>query len=84
MPLVGTALAIVRNRMGEVWITVAMTLTAVAGGALITQIHSWRRRALSDPDGGRELRTLAALTGVHDLPWTAVVVLMIVRPGSPE
>ena len=31
VPVVGIALAIVQGRMGEVWINVAMVLTAVAG-----------------------------------------------------
>ncbi|MFD1151907.1 hypothetical protein [Saccharothrix hoggarensis] len=82
VPVVGIALAVVQDRMGEIWITLAMVLTAAAGLLLATQIHPRQRDALDRPDDGRKLRTLAAITGVYNLVWTAVVVLMIVRPGS--
>jgi hypothetical protein len=82
VPLAGIALAVLQGRMGEIWITVAIALTAVAGGLVATQIHPRQRDALDHPDDGRKLRTLSALAGVYNLVWTAVVVLMIVRPGS--
>nr|BFE78005.1 hypothetical protein GCM10020093_006060 [Planobispora longispora] len=68
--------------MGEIWITVSMVLTALAGLLLATQIHPRQRRALAAPGDGRALRTLSMLAGVYNLVWATVVVLMIVRPGS--
>ncbi|GAA3137426.1 hypothetical protein GCM10010466_30390 [Planomonospora alba] len=82
VPLAGLALATVQGRMGEIWITVSMILTATAGAVLATQIHPRQREALNVPDDGRRLRTLSMLAGVYNLLWAAVAVLMIVRPGS--
>ncbi|SNY80986.1 hypothetical protein SAMN04244553_2562 [Nocardia amikacinitolerans] len=82
VPVVGIALAMVQGRMGEIWITLAMVLTAVAGGLLAVQIHPMQRDALAAPDDGRRLRVLGMLAGIYNLLWVVVVVLMIVRPGS--
>ncbi|YCK38674.1 hypothetical protein ACNF49_32915 [Actinomadura sp. ATCC 39365] len=82
VPLAGIVLASVQGRMGQTWIIVSMVLTAGAGALLATQIHPRQRQALDAPDDGRRLRTLTMLTGVYNLLWAAVVVLMIVRPGE--
>jgi uncharacterized membrane protein len=82
VPVVGIALAIVQGRMGEVWINIAMVLTAVAGALLAFLIYPGQRDALAEPDAGQRLRSLGMLAGVYNLLWAAVVVLMIVRPGA--
>ncbi|WP_214409757.1 hypothetical protein [Sphaerisporangium fuscum] len=82
VPFVGMALAGLQGRMGEIWITISMILTAVAAVLLATQIYPRQREALSAPGDGRRLRTLAMLAGFYNLAWAAVVVLMIVRPGA--
>ncbi|GAB2514944.1 hypothetical protein [Nocardiopsis aegyptia] len=82
VPMAGIALAIVQGRMGEIWINVSMTLTLVAGVLLATQIYPRQREALRNPGGTRPLRRLSMLAGIYNLVWAAVVVLMIVRPGS--
>ena len=84
VPVVGIALAVVQDRTTEVWVVVAMVLTAVAGGLLVLQISPRQSVALSAPDSGAQLRRLGMLTGVFNLLWTAVVVLMIVRPWSGQ
>jgi hypothetical protein len=81
VPLAGIVLAGVQGRMGEVWITLSMILTAAAGVLLATQIYPRQRDALNDPDDGRRLRSLSMLAGFYNLAWAVVVVLMIVRPG---
>jgi hypothetical protein len=81
VPLVGLLLAAVQGRLGEIWITVAMVLTAVAGGLLALRIAPGQGEALADPRPER-LRRLRALTGAFNLLWVAVVVLMVVRPGA--
>jgi hypothetical protein len=43
------------------------------------QLH---REALAEPDAGARLRRLGLLSGIYNLLWAAVVVLMIVRPGG--
>ena len=82
VPVIGIVLATIQGRMNEIWITIAMITTAIAGGLLAVQIHPLQRQALDTPDDGKRLRTLSMLAGIYNLLWTAVVVLMIVRPGS--
>ncbi|WP_280305691.1 hypothetical protein [Nocardia neocaledoniensis] len=82
VPVVGIVLATIQGRMNEIWITLAMILTAVAGGLLALQIHPLQRAALAEPDDGSRLRTLSMLAGIYNLLWAVVVVLMIARPGS--
>lgn len=82
VPVLGLVLAAVQGRLGEVWIIVAMVLTAVAGGLLALRIAPGQRAVLELPDDAARLRGLSMLTGVFNLLWAAVVVLMVVRPGS--
>lgn len=82
VPVVGLTLAVVQQRTTEVWVVVAMLLTAAAGGLLALQIAPRQREALDAPDDGAQLRRLGMLAGIFNLLWAVVVVLMIVRPGS--
>ncbi|MBR8744204.1 hypothetical protein [Nocardiopsis sp. MG754419] len=82
VPVVGLVLAFVQGRTGEIWIVVAMVLTALAGGLLALQVLPRQREALASPDDGARLRRLAMVSGMFNLLWVVVVVLMIVRPGS--
>jgi Na+/proline symporter len=82
VPAVGIVLATVQGRMAEVWIGVAMALTAIAGGLLALQIYPRQRVALAEPGNGGALRRLGMLAGIYNLLWAAVVVLMIIRPGD--
>lgn len=82
VPVVGLLLATVQGRTSEVWVVVAMVLTAIAGGLLALQIAPLQQQALTTPDDGTQLRRLGMVTGLFNLLWVVVVVLMIVRPGS--
>ncbi|MGW5751456.1 hypothetical protein [Nocardia rhamnosiphila] len=82
VPAVGIVLATLQNRMGEIWITTAIVLTACAAIVIITTIHPMQRQALAAPDDGRRLHTLGMLSGGYNMLWLIVVVLMIVRPGA--
>jgi hypothetical protein len=82
VPVVGLVLAVAQGRTTEVWVVVAMVLTALAGGLLALRIAPGQREALDRPDDGTRLRRLAMTSGVFNLLWAVVVVLMIVRPGS--
>ena len=82
VPVVGLALAFAQGRTTEVWVLVAMLLTAIAGGLLAWQITPRQRDALATPGSAAGLRQLGMLTGAFNLLWVVVVVLMIVRPGS--
>ncbi|SHW58277.1 integral membrane protein [Mycobacteroides abscessus subsp. abscessus] len=46
------------------------------------QIAPRQQRALAEPDDGRQLRALGMVTGVFNLLWVVVVVLMVAHPGS--
>jgi hypothetical protein len=82
VPLIGLALAIVQGRAAEVWVVVAMVVTAVAGALLLLQILPRQESALLSPDDGTQLRALSMVAGLFNLLWVLVVVLMVVRPGS--
>ena len=82
VPVIGIALAFAQARFGEIWITVAMIVTAVAGGLLALRIVPAQAAAIAVPPARVRLRALGALAGIFNLLWVIVVVLMIVRPGS--
>lgn len=82
VPIAGMVLALVQDRVGEIWITAALVLTATAGGLLAALIYPMQQEALSEPDDGSRLRRLSMLAGIYNLLWAIVVVLMIVRPGA--
>jgi hypothetical protein len=84
VPAVGIVLAFVQGRSGEIWITVSMVLTAAAGVLLALQIYPRQRDALAEPGDRERLRTLHMLAGIYNLLWAVVVVLMIVRTGTPR
>lgn len=62
----------------DAWVLVSIGLTAVAAAVLTAAILPAQRRALE----GGGVGTLAMTTGIFNLLWVAVTVLMIVRPGS--
>jgi hypothetical protein len=82
VPVIGLVLAGVQGRLGEIWIVLAMVLTALAGGLLALRIAPVQRDALETPGDRGALRGLMMTTGVFNLIWAVVVVLMIVRPGA--
>jgi hypothetical protein len=82
VPVIGIVLAVVQGRMSEIWINLAMLLTAAAGLLLALAIYPRQRVALDEPGDPRRLRTLSMLAGFYNVLWAIVVVLMIVRPGG--
>lgn len=82
VPLIGIALSLVQGRFGEIWITVAMIVTALAGGLLAFRIVPAQAEAIAHPPERQRLIALGTLAGVFNLMWAAVVILMVVRPGS--
>ncbi|MEU7854466.1 hypothetical protein [Nonomuraea sp. NPDC049141] len=82
VPAAGIVLAFVQGRSGEIWITVAIALTAAAGVLLALQIYPRQRDALAGSGDPDRLRTLSMHAGIYNLLWAVVVVLMIVRPGA--
>lgn len=82
VPVIGIVLAFVQGRLGEIWISVAMILTAVAGALLVLRIAPEQRDALDLPGDTMRLRRIRILAGVFNVLWVLVVIMMIVRPGS--
>ncbi|MFI1462313.1 membrane protein [Nocardia carnea] len=82
VPVVGIILAALQGRLGEIWITVAIILTGCAAAIITMIIHPIQREAMAVPDDGTRLRALGMLTGLYNMLWLIVVVLMIVRPGA--
>lgn len=85
VPVFGYATAVSLHVLGSAWVVAAMALTAAAAFVLAAVVLPGQRRLLAAPMEGddRALRgRLAASTGVFNLLWAAVTVLMILRPGS--
>lgn len=89
VPIFGFATASSLGVLGDAWLIISILLTATAAGVLALLILPAQDRALAATAGfasplpsaltpGR----LAMLTGIFNLLWATVTVLMIIRPGS--
>jgi hypothetical protein len=79
VPFFGLATAGAMHVIGSPWLIASMILTAAAATVMTTLILPRQKRVLgtTGPD-----RVLPMYTGLFNLLWVAVTVLMIVRPGS--
>ncbi|MEV6979101.1 hypothetical protein [Kitasatospora sp. NPDC093806] len=92
VPVLGIGLAQVMDVLGEPYLIVSMVLTAIAALSLLLFVLPGQQAAvdalgLAPEDEGhakavRGLKTLPMTTGVFNLLWAIVVVLMVIRPGS--
>ncbi|MFC8125917.1 hypothetical protein [Streptomyces sp. NPDC057302] len=89
VPVFGFATAAQLGVLTDVWLIISIVLTAVAAAVLAMAILPSQQRVLAVAGGTAEpgasavpASRLSMLTGVFNLLWTVVVVLMIVRPGS--
>jgi hypothetical protein len=78
VPLLGIATAVAMGVLTQAWVLVSIALTAVAAVVLVASILPDQRAALA----GEPVARLAMMTGIFNLLWVVVTVLMIVRPGS--
>ncbi|MFL6083325.1 MAG: hypothetical protein ACJ74F_08960 [Mycobacterium sp.] len=78
VPLLGIATATSMGVLTQAWVLVSIALTTVAAIVLIVSILPDQRAALD----GKVVTRLAMTTGIFNLLWVVVTVLMIVRPGS--
>jgi uncharacterized membrane protein len=93
VPVFGFATASSMGVLGDAWLIVSIALTALAALVLVALVLP-RQSALLEAggagvagdgagDGAREATVrLAMFTGVFNVLWAVVTVLMIVRPGS--
>ncbi|GGM37623.1 membrane protein [Dactylosporangium sucinum] len=89
VPIFGLATASSLGVLGDAWLLTSIALTIAAAGLLglviLPRQHGLLARASSgaaSPPGDRSAARLGMITGVFNLLWAVVVVLMIVRPGS--
>ncbi|WP_026123599.1 membrane protein [Nocardiopsis chromatogenes] len=88
VPVFGFATASALGVLGDMWLTVSIVLTAAAAAVLALAILPGQAGEVAALDGGEAgggsvpPGRLAMLTGVFNLLWVVVTVLMIVRPGS--
>lgn len=87
VPVLGFATAAAMGVLGSAWLVTSIALTAAAAGVLVAFVLP-RQEELLDRLGGEptadrgDTVQLAVFTGVFNLLWATVTVLMIVRPGS--
>ena len=88
VPVFGFATAGNMRVLGSAWLVTAIGLTAVAAAVLALWILPAQQAALGGLDAleesavGKTAARLGAATGVFNLLWASVTILMIVRPGS--
>ncbi|HTF54554.1 MAG TPA: DUF2269 family protein [Pseudonocardia sp.] len=90
VPVFGLATASSLGVLGDAWLIVSIVLTAIAAGVLVLLVLPRQGRILAAltgttpaPEGTQRMSArLAMYTGMFNLLWVAVTVLMIIRPGS--
>ncbi|TLP54539.1 hypothetical protein [Microbispora triticiradicis] len=90
VPVFGFATASGLGVLRDAWVIASILLTGAAAAILALWVLPRQDAVLAlltagDPTAagiGRQVARLAMLTGVFNLLWAAVTVLMIVRPGS--
>ncbi|MFJ4539648.1 DUF2269 family protein [Streptomyces tibetensis] len=87
VPVLGLATAAAMGVLGSGWLVTSIALTAAAAGVLAAFVLPRQEEILEQLEGEqtpdhRATVQLAMFTGVFNLLWATVTVLMVVRPGS--
>jgi hypothetical protein len=82
VPIFGLATASSLGVLGDTWLLVSIALTAVAAAVLVFQVLPTQSKVLAAEGTVRVATRLGMYTGIFNLLWATVTVLMIVRPGS--
>ncbi|MFE9020756.1 hypothetical protein ACFYNL_19635 [Streptomyces sp. NPDC007808] len=87
VPVLGLATALAMGVLGSAWLIVSIALTGAAAGILIAFVLPRQEELLEHLDAERSVERsatvrLAMFTGIFNLLWATVTILMIVRPGS--
>ncbi|GID30793.1 hypothetical protein [Paractinoplanes brasiliensis] len=86
VPVFGLATAASLGVLTDAWLLVSIALTVVAAVVLAYRILPAQSEALTAHAGATPphvlARRLGMVSGIFNLLWATVVVLMIVRPGS--
>ena len=81
VPVFGLATASRLHVLGDTWLIVSIVLTAIAAAVLSLHVLPQQKMILAEPAQGTTAQ-LAMHTGLFNLLWATVTVLMIIRPGS--
>ncbi|MGW1995659.1 hypothetical protein [Embleya sp. NPDC001921] len=89
VPGFGLATGAALGVLTDAWLIVSLVLTVIAAAVLALAVLPDQQRLLGAADGpsareeARPMATrLSMVTGIFNVLWAIVVVLMIVRPGS--
>lgn len=91
VPVFGFGTASSRGVLGDPWLIVSIALTAAAAAILGFAVLPRQAALLNEPaattsvrlrSDPRALTQLTMYTGIFNLLWVIVTILMIVRPGS--
>ena len=87
VPVLGLATALAMGVLDDGWLVTSIGLTAAAAGVLLAFVLPRQEELVEQLGGSRPVDRqstvqLAMFTGVFNLLWATVTVLMIVRPGS--
>ncbi|MER6682729.1 hypothetical protein [Streptomyces olivaceoviridis] len=82
VPVFGFATASQMGVLGSAWLIVSIVLTALAALVLAALVLPAQSALLDGSAGTERAARLGMVTGLFNLLWAAVTVLMIVRPGS--
>ncbi|MFF8783964.1 DUF2269 family protein [Streptomyces sp. NPDC015125] len=89
VPVFGLATGALLGVLTDAWLIASLALTMIAAALLAMAILPGQQRLLAlaqdsaTHDGQRPAATrLTMLTGIFNVLWAIVVILMIVRPGS--
>ncbi|MBT2389752.1 DUF2269 family protein [Streptomyces sp. ISL-1] len=88
VPVFGFATASSLGVLGDTWLIISIALTAGAAGVLALLVLPRQDALLEQLDGATapversHTARLAMFTGIFNLLWAVVTVLMIIRPGS--
>ncbi|PWJ03467.1 hypothetical protein DKG34_32270 [Streptomyces sp. NWU49] len=87
VPVLGLATALAMGVLGDGWLITSIALTAAAAGVLLAFVLPRQDELIGQLNGDQPVERhstvhLAMFTGVFNLLWATVTVLMIVRPGS--
>jgi uncharacterized membrane protein len=87
VPVFGFATASAMGVLGSGWLIASIVLTTLAAGLLIALVLPRQEELLGRLDAQQPVERsstaqLAMFTGMFNLLWATVTILMIVRPGS--
>ncbi|MGC4940812.1 hypothetical protein [Kribbella sp. DT2] len=82
VPAFGLATARSLDVLGDPWLIISITLTAIAAAVLVLLVLPGQERVLTATPDEKTPARLAMHAGLFNLLWATVTVLMITRPGS--